>query len=1295
MNKRFNSIFTNKLLALIAFTLGIFLVSCAGVKDSQKADMTFRLSALRELPFAYDDGSYNNARYIVSAKSANYSKTLTFSFMEKDNDRLKPVENIIAKFDDVPVEESLTVSMVLAIPDSYKVPEYSGIYKIDNPALNSEEIREQPSEGDTTEDIEKNFYFKPVYSASKTFTTKAGENFVNLKFEKQNNSLVIDQAMSNNFMANEFYYLKKDYPGLVFDYVYFQNDIGLAVIKVQSGANDTPESYYSNQNSKWKSTSQTLQSANARVYIDSATSDVYMLFCDKEKIEADNSYIYTLVIKKLSSDQTIAKDYAGKIWADTSELEFDYSYYYFENESTVHTGNYSPDAPEGEELISPSGKYKPSFFNAADLTLLAIGPTVYEVSEPIISDSETLESKTLTFTMKETGSSDDAGGTPLYDITAKVENQDSYKFQTINIASGLYLDTTYNRYLLVNENGTAIAGRGMFFKEALEKFNASRTSYMANLRTPVGTTAEDKRNYAKSSPVKFKEIMQTYAPVYGPLAGLEGSLNASRTKININGTAFSYSYDPNNETITVKPSSNYNPFSNVTTDATTGETPNITLTKVGAAFSKFWHDLKAGKCYIYNASTDAAEERKKLVFNTPLELTYKIIEDISGETNSDFEKPVLVFIDKYDGYQVDTDSYSGNQFHFEGKSQKIGSTYINKDIYIDGNNLSITNNSYDGTEESSTFFSNAANLHLLNMKLYGNTSATNQHGVKTENSDVYLHNTLINGFTATKGSAVLAGVYNAINGNHNHGIFVCDTNVLIGSSGEGGGNTTTGSSTNNCGGALHAPYVFMLDGTVSNNTATETGGGIWADDFIMVGGTVSNNSAESGGGVYVKSRAHLFNGTVITNTASTYGAGIFIDCTQTDDYETTSEIGMWSKPEGWDLNVSENSILTSSTDAVGVGAGLAFTNVRTTIFYGNFNNNQIIDNSGTLAGTGGAIGIKNGATAQITIAEKTSFCGNKAKQGGVFGDSSNNTNRLFVTGGTFKENQATNGGVIYTACSTTSTSTTHYTEISGGTFDSNTATNNGGIIYKIAKGGDCLGITGGIFQNNTAYENGGAIYIIPSNGNSPASTIYVGGKLDGNKRIEEGSNDTIKFVSNKSKNGGAIYIDSKSGSFDIQTTIFCGTFENNGGIFDNNRTKYSTVNGGAIYNKNQLCISSPLFNGNSVLGTEGENPSGAAIYIDGTENNKAFVRFDKFNSCLFGNKTPNYKKIYQDIGDVTYNNKYSDVHWKYKKENEADPDKNITSLFSSANYEVANAYVKTIFKDYGKHPETINFESIP
>ena len=1286
MNKRFNSIFTNKLLALIAFTLGIFLVSCAGVKDSQKADMTFRLSALRQLPFEPGE-SYNNARYIVSAKSANYSKTLTFSFMEKDNEGLKPVENIIAKFDDVPVEESLTVSMVLAIPDSYKVPEYSGIYQIDNPALNSEEIRENNPE-DNPDAPQKNFYFKPVYSASKTFTTKAGENFVNLKFEEQNNSLVIDQAMSNNFMANEFSELKENCPDLVFDYVYFQNDIGLAVIKVQSAANNNPDSYYSNQNSKWKSTTQTPpSSANARVYIDPATSDVYMLFCDIER--TDSNKIYTLVIKKLSSDQSIAKAYAGKIWADQNDLEVEYSYYYFENESTVHTGNYSPDAPEGEELISPSGKYKPSFFNAADLTLLAIGPTVYEVSEPT-------ESGTLTFTMKETGSSDETGGTTLHNITDKVENSDSYKFQTINIASGLYLDTTNNRYLLVNENGTAIAGRGMFFKEALEKFNKSRTSYMANLRTPVGTTAEDKRNYAKSNPVKFKEIMQTYAPVYGPLAGLEGSLNASRTKININGTAFSYSYDPDKETITVKPSSNYNPFSNVTTGTTTGtttgETPNITLTKVGAAFSKFWHDLKAGKCYIYNATEGAPEERKKLVFNTPSGLTDKIREDISGESDSDIEKPVLVFIDKDEGYQVDTDSYSGNQFHFEGKSQVIGSTYINKDIYIDGNNLSITN-SYNSTEESSTFFSNAANLHLLNMKLYGNTGATNQHGVKTENSDVYLHNTLINGFKAKEGSAVVAGVYNATNGNHNHGIFVCDTNVLIGSSGEGGGNTTTGSSTDNCGGALHAPYVFMLDGTVSNNTASGTGGGIWADDFIMVGGTVSNNSAESGGGVYVKSRAHLFNGTVITNTASTYGAGIFIDCTQTDDYETTSEIGMWSKPEGWDLNVSENSILTSSTDAVGVGAGLAFTNVRTTIFYGNFNNNQIIDNYGTLAGTGGAIGIKNGATAQITIAGGT-FSGNRAMQGGVFGDSSNNTNRLFVTGGTFKENQATNGGVIYTACSTTSTSTTHYTEISGGKFDSNTATNNGGIIYKIAKGGDYLGITGGIFQNNTAYENGGAIYIIPSNGNYPASTIYVGGKLDGNNRIEEGSNDTIKFVSNKSKNGGAIYIDSKSGSFDIQTTIFCGTFKDNGGIFDNIETKCSTVNGGAIYNKKQLYIYSPLFDGNSVLGTADENPSGAAIYIDGTENNNACVRFDKFNSCLFGNVSSNLKKIYNTIDDTNYDENCSDVHWKYKKENETDPDKDIKSLFDSSYSNMAEAYANTIFKDYATKKETISFEKM-
>ena len=195
------------------------------------------------------------------------------------------------------------------------------------------------------------------------------------------------------------------------------------------------------------------------------------------------------------------------------------------------------------------------------------------------------------------------------------------------------------------------------------------------------------------------------------------------------------------------------------------------------------------------------------------------------------------------------------------------------------------------------------------------------------------------------------------------------------------------------------------------------------------------------------------------------------------------------------------------------------------------------------------------------------------------------------------------------------------------------------------------------------------------------------------KEYDKGSNDTIKFVSNKSKNGGAIYIDSKSGSFDIQTTIFCGTFKDNGGIFENNETKH-TVNGGAIYNKKQLYIYSPLFDGNSVLGTVEENPSGAAIYIDDTENNKACVRFDKFNSCLFGNVSSNLKKIYNTIDNTNYDEKCSDVHWKYKKENETDPDKDIKSLFDSSYSNMAEAYANTIFKDYATKKETISFEKM-
>ena len=99
---------------------------------------------------------------------------------------------------------------------------------------------------------------------------------------------------------------------------------------------------------------------------------------------------------------------------------------------------------------------------------------------------------------------------------------------------------------------------------------------------------------------------------------------------------------------------------------------------------------------------------------------------------------------------------------------------------------------------------------------------------------------------------------------------------------------------------------------------------------------------------------------------------------------------------------------------------------------------------------------------------------------------------LKITDCTFKNNNAANGGAIYSA--------TNSLEITGCTFDKNTATGSGGAINNVGVNSK---ITKSIFTNNKATALGGAIY----------------NKVDG---LTVANND---FTQNSANIGGAIYVD--------------------------------------------------------------------------------------------------------------------------------------------------------------------------
>lgn len=193
---------------------------------------------------------------------------------------------------------------------------------------------------------------------------------------------------------------------------------------------------------------------------------------------------------------------------------------------------------------------------------------------------------------------------------------------------------------------------------------------------------------------------------------------------------------------------------------------------------------------------------------------------------------------------------------------------------------------------------------------------------------------------------------------------------------------------------------------------------------------------------------------------------------------------------------------------------------------------------------GGAI--KLDPEAKLTMDASTTIKDCKANMGGAIRLLGKNT--LTINGSTLSNNQADLGGAICTTKDDCAIS------ITGATFDGNKAVKTitgeylqGGAIYTNSP----LYISGTTFKNNFANKNGGAIA-------SFADVEINGGTFSDN------------FAG---KYGGAVY--SSANKLDIKGT----TFENNG-MFETEKGKYITSQGGAIYANTKLNIDESKFENN-------------------------------------------------------------------------------------------------------------------
>lgn len=250
--------------------------------------------------------------------------------------------------------------------------------------------------------------------------------------------------------------------------------------------------------------------------------------------------------------------------------------------------------------------------------------------------------------------------------------------------------------------------------------------------------------------------------------------------------------------------------------------------------------------------------------------------------------------------------------------------------------------------------------------------------------------------------------------------------------------------------------VNMYGGEICDNYSSTNGSAVYNHGrFNLYGGSIHNNSTDGRGNVY---NVRVFNqegGAIENNKSSNYGAAVYI---------ANSSYAFYYLIDG--------EVKNNEADISG-GA-----------FY---------------VGEQSVIWIKGGK-----------ISGNYAKTNG---GAINNKGTLFVVDGTIENNEAgSKGGAIHTYGP--------YTKITGGTFEGNVAKSGGAVSVQVATD---VFVYGGTFVSNKATERGGAIYAYgEKNTTDPAIVTLTGGSFAGNE-AEEGAQICVQYA--VVKIGGDLQID--------------------------------------------------------------------------------------------------------------------------------------------------------------------------
>lgn len=449
----------------------------------------------------------------------------------------------------------------------------------------------------------------------------------------------------------------------------------------------------------------------------------------------------------------------------------------------------------------------------------------------------------------------------------------------------------------------------------------------------------------------------------------------------------------------------------------------------------------------------------------------------------------------------------------------------------------------------------------------------------------------------------------------------------------------------------------MYGGTITGNTATHSsgdghqniykGGGVYNEKsatFNMYGGTISGNNVTDtngkiflGGGVY-NDATFTMSGGIITNNNATQGNGVY-----NENKATFIMTGG---------TITYNDSLLGNDDYPAVGGGVynknkaTFTMSGGTIGYNNATNGGGVYNVGTLTMSGAAKldsneasvnggGVYNASGASFTMSADASIIGNKgrsnmtdtnSKGGGVYNEGS-----LTLTGGTIRNNNAYDGGGVYTTKDlainsgvTISGNTAQHgggvyatadLTLGGGQITGNTAKGNGGGVYVK----NAATMTGGTIDNNKAYVGGGvyvgsgaAFAMTAGTITKNEATLYTG--LDPNYRrgggvcVENGATFTLSDSAEISENqadgnGGGVY---NAGNL----TMTGGTISSNSGGWREVGNAANYDGGGGVYNTGTLTMSGGQIRENSLGQIASLYGYGGGVYNSGTFNMSGAAALD-------------------------------------------------------------------------------------